>query len=111
MTGPQIFTLNRPEGQRAEPHPDCEACEQERIHAERRLIANGALRLEVMDLKALIKQLPGGEVALSDYLHRRDEPVDHTLVPTCKHGRALSTPCRRCWGEEYERKQHADEDR
>ena len=64
------------------------------------MIAAGALRLEVMDLKDLLRALPGGREALARYLQERDEPIDHTLVATCEHGRALTATCRRCTGKE-----------
>ncbi len=95
MSSPKVSTHNRQSQVLIEPHPDCLACEQERINAERRLIANGALRLEVMDLRQLVKK-HGGADALTRYDSDNREPVDRSLVPTCTHGRALSSRCRRC---------------
>lgn len=94
MSARAVSRHNRDHQVMAESHPDCMACTLERINAERRAIAAGALRLEVLDLRALIRQL-GGASALAEYDRTRSE-VDHIHAPCCEHGRALYAACRRC---------------
>jgi hypothetical protein len=90
-----MTTQNRQSQVLAEPHPDCEACQGERIRAERIAIANGLLRIEVMDLKTIVRRL-GGERELADFLRGRVLERDILTEPTCTHGRALHAYCRRC---------------
>ena len=79
----------------AEPHPDCAACRGERVTAERIVVANGLLRIEVMDLIGLIRNK--GHLRELCELYR-DRPTERDIMgaPTCTHGRALHAFCRRC---------------
>jgi hypothetical protein len=94
MNAPQ--TRNRKGRVHTAPHPDCKACELERINAERRAVAAGALRLEIMDYRDILSQVDPAWLLAYD-LRRRDTR-DHMATPSCTHGRALSAPCRRCAG-------------
>ena len=94
-------THNRQAEVKIKSHPDCRACEARTVEAERQIVANGALRLQVMDLRALIVQM-GGQLELSEYDRARGEPVDHLAAACCTHGRALSAQCRRCGSQREE---------
>ena len=87
-------TRNRKGRVHTEPHPDCKACTLERINAERRAVAAGALRLEIVDYREQLRRYRTAWLARYDRNKRNQ--TDHMSVPTCVHGRALGAYCRRC---------------
>lgn len=73
-------------------HPDCLYCASSKVHLDRQIVANGRLRLEVMDLKEEVKRY-------------RKELYEHYAVSwvrkllggaRCAHGVSMQGRCSYC---------------
>lgn len=106
MSGPAKLEYNRQVQVLADRHPDCGACALLEEYLNQQIVANGVLRLLVLDLREELRKA-GREYDLSDYPTTRDAVERHPAAVAgcglrprqpgdCCHGVSLRSTCDDC---------------